>query len=92
MKIYTTADKKRAVDNWFDYLQNQIISQFLDLENKLSKSPRKISVLEWKKDNPKNGGGKSMIIKNGKIFDTFSSMTKPTSGKFVKVIEEALNK
>ena len=35
---------------------------------------------------------KIIIGKNGKIFDTFSSMTKPTSGKFVKVIEEALNK
>ena len=32
------------------------------------------------------------IGKDGKIFDTFSSMTKPTSGKFVKVIEKALNK
>ena len=35
---------------------------------------------------------KIIIGKDGKIFDTFSSMTKPTSGKFVKVIEEALNK
>ena len=35
MKIYTIADKKRAVDNWFDYLQNQIISQFLDLEKNI---------------------------------------------------------
>ena len=35
---------------------------------------------------------KIIIGKDGKVFDTFSSMTKPTSGKFVKVIEEALNK
>ena len=41
---------------------------------------------------PKWNFHKIIIGKNGKIFDTFSSMTKPTSGKFVKVIEEALNK
>ena len=35
---------------------------------------------------------KIIIGKDGKIFDTFSSMNKHTSGKFVKVIEEALNK
>ena len=41
---------------------------------------------------PKWNFHKIIIGKDGKIFDTFSSMTKPTSGKFVKVIEEALNK
>ena len=41
---------------------------------------------------PKWNFHKIIIGKDGKIFDTFSSMTKPTSGKCVKVIEEALNK
>ena len=41
---------------------------------------------------PKWNFHKIIIGKDGKIFDTFSSITKPTSGKFVKVIEEALNK
>ena len=84
MKIYTTADKKRAVDSWFDYLQNQIISQFLNLEKKFSKSPRKIFVHEWKKDNPKNGGGKSMIIKNGNIFEKVGVNKSTVSGIFEK--------
>ena len=41
---------------------------------------------------PKWNFHKIIIGKDGKIFDTFSSMTKPTSNKFVKVIEEAINK
>ena len=68
MKINNIEDKKRIVDSWFNYLQNQITSQFFDLETNLSKSSKKIFVNEWKKDNPKHGGGKSILIKNGKIF------------------------
>ena len=34
---------------------------------------------------------KIIISKDGKVFDTFSSMTNPTSKKFTKSIEEALN-
>ena len=51
MKINNIEDKKRIVDSWFDYLQNQITSQFFDLETNLSKSSKKIFVNEWKKDN-----------------------------------------
>ena len=32
-----------------------------------------------------------IIDKNGKVFDTFASMTNPTSNKFIKVIEKALS-
>ena len=41
---------------------------------------------------PKWNFHKIIIGKDGKIFNTFGSMTRPTSNKFVKVIEEALNK
>ena len=41
---------------------------------------------------PKWNFHKIIIGKDGKVFDTFGSMTRPTSNKFVKVIEEALNK
>ena len=40
---------------------------------------------------PKWNFHKIIVGKDGKVFNTFSSMTKPTSKKFVKSIEEALN-
>ena len=84
MKNYNIKDKKRIVDNWFNYLQNQISNQFFDLETNLSKSSKKIFVNEWKKDNPKHGGGKSILIKNGKIFDKVGINKSTVSGIFKK--------
>ena len=40
---------------------------------------------------PKWNFHKIIIDKNGKVFDTFASMTNPTSKKFIKSIEKALN-
>ena len=45
-----------------------------------------------KKAIPKWNFHKIIVSKDGKIFDTFSSMTNPTSKKFLKSIEEALRK
>ena len=51
----------------------------------------------WAKKNygkdavPKWNFHKIIIGKNGKIYDTFASITKPTSKKFIKTIEDALN-
>ena len=50
----------------------------------------------WAKKNhgnsavPKWNFHKIIIDKNGKIEDTFASITKPTSERFIKVIEKAL--
>ena len=41
---------------------------------------------------PKWNFHKIIISKDGKVFDTFSSMTKPTSVKFIKSLEAALKK
>ena len=52
---------------------------------------------KWANDNygnkavPKWNFHKIIISKDGKVFDTFSSMTNPTSKKFTKSIEEALS-
>ena len=52
---------------------------------------------KWAKDTygsksvPKWNFHKIVIDKNGKVFDTFASMTNPTSNKFIKVIEKALS-
>ena len=41
---------------------------------------------------PGNPDGPSPVwIKNGKVYETFSSITKPTSGKFIKTLEKALD-
>ena len=40
---------------------------------------------------PKWNFHKIIIGKDGKIFDTFTSITKPSSKKFIKAIEKALN-
>ncbi len=51
---------------------------------------------KWAKTNhgnksvPKWNFHKIIIGKNGKVFDTFASMTNPTSKKFIKSIEKAL--
>ena len=39
---------------------------------------------------PKWNFHKILIAKNGKIIDTFSSITKPSSKKFIKAIEKAI--
>tara|TARA_B100000686_G_scaffold318566_1_gene368479 strand:+ start:143 stop:697 length:555 start_codon:yes stop_codon:yes gene_type:complete len=52
---------------------------------------------KWAKDNygtsaiPKWNFHKIMIGKDGKIFDTFASITNPSSKRFIKAIEKALN-
>ena len=53
---------------------------------------------KWAKKNyglsavPKWNFHKIIIDKNGKIIDTFSSVTKPSSKKFVKLIEQEIKK
>ena len=51
---------------------------------------------KWAKDNygisaiPKWNFHKIIIGKNGKVVDTFASFTKPTSNKFIKLIEKLI--
>ena len=53
---------------------------------------------KWAKKNygksavPKWNFHKIIVGKDGKIIDTFSSITNPSSKKFIKVVEEALKK
>ena len=54
-------------------------------------------IYKWAKNNyglsaiPKWNFHKILVNKDGKIEDTFSSFTKPTSSKIIKKIEEILN-
>ena len=51
---------------------------------------------KWAKENygknaiPKWNFHKIVIGKNGKVFDTFASITKPSSKKFINSIEKAV--
>ena len=52
----------------------------------------------WSKENhgsgavPKWNFHKIVIGKNGKVVDTFASITKPTSNRFIELIEKELKK
>ena len=67
--MYSLKDKKRIVDEWFNYLQIQISSEFQKIENNFSKKPAKFKISEWKKKNINQGGGISMLLSDGKVFE-----------------------
>ena len=61
------------------------------------KGPNAHPFYKWAEKNhgksaiPKWNFHKIIIGKNGKVYETFSSITKPTSGKFIKTLEKALD-
>ena len=65
--------KKKFVSNWFIFLQSQIREQFEVIEKKLSKKKtkknKKFSASKWFKKNKDEGGGLSLILENGEVFD-----------------------
>ena len=80
--------KKNLASNWFKTLQNA----FCDDICKIEKNKSKFKSTSWKRNLKKDeGGGEYRILQNGKVFDTFASMTNPTSNKFIKAIEKALS-
>ena len=66
---YKIEDKKKIVDSWFEYLQIQISSQFQKIEDDMSKRSKKFKSNFWTKKNNIEGGGKSLILENGNVFD-----------------------
>ncbi len=75
--------KKKIVHNWFVFLQSQICEQFESIENKFSNS-KKFKKREWQKTNKNEGGGMSLLLKNGKVFDKVGINRSTVSGKFKK--------
>ncbi len=72
--------KKKMTDSWFSYLQTQICKEFEDLENNRIKFFKK----DWNKKEKKEGGGTSLILSNGKIFDKVGVNKSTVSGVFPK--------
>ena len=72
--------RKKAADNWFSYLQNQICKEFEILE----KANKKFIRRDWNKDKKKEGGGTSFILSGGSVFEKVGVNKSTVSGKFKK--------
>lgn len=83
-------EKKNIINNWFDYLQSEICNQFLDLENKLTKKEKNFKSYSWHKSKKEEGGGKSCLLLNGKIFEKVGVNKSTVSGKFKKNFQKKI--
>ena len=72
------------VDNWFNYLQLQICEEFEKLENHSTGKIKKFEERVWKKKDVNEGGGKSLLLSNGKLFDKVGVNKSTVSGVFKK--------
>lgn len=88
--MYSLKDKKRIVDEWFNYLQIQISSEFQKIENNFSKKPAKFKISEWKKKNINQGGGISMLLSDGKVFEKVGVNKSCVTGKFSKNFQDKI--
>ena len=72
--------KKKLVHKWFVYLQSEICKQFISLEKN-----KKFKVNRWNKsERSDEGGGKSLVLTQGKIFDKIGVNQSTVSGQFKK--------
>ena len=72
--------RKKIVDSWFSFLQVQICKEFEQIEKN-----RTVFVKNsWTKQNKKEGGGISFILKDGKVFEKVGVNKSTVSGKFTK--------
>jgi len=78
--------KKRIVESWFVSLQEQICEKFETIEKKFSKTKKikKFTRRIWRKNNSNEGGGLSLLLNNGSVFDKVGINHSTVSGKFRK--------
>tara|TARA_B100000579_G_scaffold435365_1_gene458419 strand:- start:1006 stop:1842 length:837 start_codon:yes stop_codon:yes gene_type:complete len=75
--------KKKLINNWFVFLQNEICKQFQNLEKSKKKiNNKKFKKRQWIKIN--GGGGTSFFLKNGNIFDQVGVNQSTVHGTFKK--------
>ena len=83
-----TENKRKFTDAWFKFLQSQICSHFQNLENNYAKEKniKSKTFLEkkWFKKKIKEGGGTSLILKDGLIFDKVGVNQSTVKGQFNK--------
>ena len=87
MKISWEIEKK-LTGQWFAFLQEKIVEEFQNLESEFSiKNRTKVMYFKkklWKKKDPKDGGGKYYILRNGQIFDKVGVNHSTVEGVFQK--------
>ena len=72
--------KKEMAESWFAYLQSQICKEFEYLENNKYKFKKRV----WSKKKVSEGGGISLLLTGGKIFDKVGVNKSTVSGIFPK--------
>ena len=77
-------NRKKLVNNWFNFIQSQICLQFENLEKNFSSKNKKFKKRVWKKDNNEEGGGTSYLLENGRLFDKVGVNKSTVSGIFKK--------
>ena len=89
-----TKTKKKLTSDWFKFLQLEISKQFYSLEKDFCKKNKKkvksFIKKNWKKDNPKEGGGTSLLLSDGEIFDKVGINQSTVSGKFDKLFRSKI--
>ena len=77
-------NKKKLVNNWFNFIQSQICLQFENLEKNFFNKNKRFKKRIWKKSNNEEGGGASYLLENGKLFDKVGVNKSTVSGIFKK--------
>ena len=78
--MINTNFKKKIVDTWFSYLQNQICKEFEIIETSNKKFKKRI----WRKQIIKEGGGTAFLLTGGNVFEKVGVNKSTVSGKFKK--------
>jgi coproporphyrinogen III oxidase len=77
--------KKKLANDWFKFLQKEMINQFQLLENGAGKKKKKkFFKRQWEKKKKKEGGGISCLLSGGEIFDKIGINQSTVSGQFEK--------
>ena len=80
--------KKKLTSNWFKSLQLEIKNQFQTIESDFCKKnkikSKNFSLKIWKKKNKHEGGGTSLLLTDGQIFEKVGVNQSTVSGKFNK--------
>ena len=77
--------KKKIVSNWFLFLQLEMCRLFQEIEKDSNNKKNLIFKKKtWNKKNFNEGGGTSLILKNGNIFDKIGINQSTVIGRFEK--------
>jgi len=76
--------KKKLASNWFKFLQKKICHQFENIEKNYSNKNKVFNKKNWIKGKVNEGGGTSMTMIDGEVFEKVGVNQSTVSGKFKK--------